>query len=464
MKEKSSQYVPFAERMRSAGLPERFIDNFAHYYGQLLAGDDGLIPESAIQPVKGLVDAETFTDALAGAGTRALRHTVAIKLNGGLGTSMGLTAAKSLLIVKEGLTFLDIIAHQVLCAGVPLLLMNSFATDADSLAVLRRYPELATPDLSLSFVQHKQPKVTVDGLSPAVWPEDPELEWCPPGHGDLYIALVTSGMLARLLARGIEYAFVSNADNLGATLDLGILGYFASERIPFLMEVADRTPSDRKGGHLACRRDGRLVLRELAQCPEADRDAFQDISRYRYFNTNNLWLHLPTLARVMEEQDYFLGLPMIRNLKTVDPRDKASPKVYQLETAMGSAIAVFEGAQAVRVPRSRFAPVKKTDDLLAVRSDAYRLTEHYRIELAPERGNVPPVVQLDPECYGLIDEMDARFPHGAPSLLQARSFQVKGDFRFGCGVVARGDVRLENAGPEQKLVPDGIVLEDETWP
>lgn len=464
MTEKLSQYAPFAERMRSAGLPERFIDNFAHYYGQLVGGYDGLIPESAIQPVNGLADAETFAADLADAGRSALRTTVTIKLNGGLGTSMGLTAAKSLLMVKDGLTFLDIIAHQSLCSGVPLLLMNSFATDEDSLAVLRRYPELASPDLPFSFVQHMQPKVFAADLSPALWPEDPELEWCPPGHGDLYIALVTSGMLARLLARGIEYAFVSNADNLGATLDLGILGYLASERIPFLMEVADRTPSDRKGGHLACRHDGRLVLRELAQCPEADRDAFQEIGRYRYFNTNNLWLHLPTLALIMEEQDYFLGLPMIRNLKTVDPRDRESPKVYQLETAMGSAISVFEGARAVRVPRSRFAPVKKTDDLLAVRSDAYRLTENYRIELAPDRGDVPPVVQLDPDFYGLIDEMDARFAHGAPSLLKARSFLVEGDFRFGCSVVARGDVRLENPEPEQRLVPDGMILEDETWP
>ncbi len=104
-------------------------------------------------------------------------------------------------------------------------------------------------------------------MAPAYWPESPAKEWNPPGHGDLYAAISTSGTLDQLLEGGYEYAFVSNSDNLGAVLDTEILGYFAEERLPFLMEVAHRTRADRKGGHLAQLENGQLILRELAQCP-----------------------------------------------------------------------------------------------------------------------------------------------------------------------------------------------------
>src|SRR5204863_6333635 len=210
-------------------------------------------------------------------------------------------------------------------ARLPLVLMNSFYTRDDSLAALQNYPDLKA-DVPLDFVQGRVPKLTADDLEPVEWPGDPDLEWAPPGHGDLYTSLVTSGMLGELLERGYEYAFVSNADNLGATLNERILGWFARERLPFAMEVADRTEADRKGGHLARRRDGGLVLRETAQTPDEDLDAFQDVARHRYFNTNNLWVNLRTLADVLEERGGVLGLPLIANRKTVDPSDPESPE------------------------------------------------------------------------------------------------------------------------------------------
>lgn len=457
------RFAPFKERMVAENLPEIFINNFAHYYTKLLAGDNGLIAESSVNPVKALPDAGRLSPHLIETGQSAIGQTVIIKLNGGLGTGMGLTGPKSLLVVKEGLTFLDIIAHQAVAIGAPLLLMNSFATDAESLAVLDRYPEL-TGELPHSFIQHKQPKVAAYDLSPAEWPDDPDLEWCPPGHGDLYIALVTSGMLDQLLNAGYEYAFISNADNLGAVLDPGILGYFIEKRLPFLMEVADRTAADRKGGHLARRKDGQLVLREVAQCPAEDIEAFQDINRHRYFNTNNLWLHLPTLKRVLVEREYFLGLPMIRNQKTIDPRDPNSMPVYQLETAMGSAITIFEGADAIRVPRSRFAPVKRTDDLLAVRSDAYILTDDYHVILSPEREGIPPAVEITGDHYKFVNDLDRSFPAGAPSLRHCRRLTINGKFRFGRGVVAYGEARFQNESDECIAVPDGLIVEDGRWP
>lgn len=454
-------FTPFAQKMRAEGLPEIVIRTFRFYYDQLAAGHTGMIPEAEIRPVSSLPDLEQLPVSLAVTGRAALPKTILLKLNGGLGTSMGLDTAKSLLIVKDGWTFLDIIAHQALGAGVPLVLMNSFATRADSLAALARYPALVGA-IPLDFMQHKVPKVLQADLAPATWPEDPDLEWCPPGHGDIYTALLTSGMLETLLDHGYEYAFVSNADNLGATLDPLILGYCVENRLPFLMEVADRTPADRKGGHLAQRTsDGRLILRESAQCPAEDMDAFQDVARYRYFNTNNLWLNLPALKVLLDERDGILGLPLIRNSKTLDPRNPSSPKVYQLETAMGAAIGLFEGAGALRVPRTRFAPVKTCDDLLAVRSDAYVLTGDWRIVPNPARRLPgPPVIGLDLRYYKLVDDLEARFPFGPPSLVRCERLVVQGDVRFGREVVCRGAVEVINEADRQAALADHQEIAD----
>ncbi len=459
----SAQFAPFYERMVAADLPKVFIDNFAYYYQQLLAGDDGMIPDSTLMPIASLPDSERLPAHLSEIGRAAVGQTVIIKLNGGLGTGMGLTGPKSLLVVKDGLTFLDIIARQAIDIGAPLLLMNSFATNQESLAVLASYTALQS-ELPLSFLQHKQPKVVAADFSPACSPCDPELEWCPPGHGDLYTALVTSETLPQLLALGYTYAFVSNADNLGAVLDLNILGYLAEKELPFLIEVADRTAADRKGGHLARRTDGRLILREIAQCPAEDMPAFQDIERHRYFNTNNIWLHLPTLQRVLQERGNRLGLPMIRNYKTIDPRDPDSTPVYQLETAMGSAIAVFDGAEAIRVPRARFAPVKRTEDLLAVRSDAYVLTADHRVVLVDERSGMPPAVELVGDYYRFVSDLESHFPAGAPSLRRCDSLVVEGEFEFGRDVVLRGEVRFHNDNGHCIIVPNGLVVENGQWP
>jgi UTP--glucose-1-phosphate uridylyltransferase len=446
------------EKMQQDGVADAAIRAFEHYYHQLEAGETGLMPESSIEPV---TDVAALDDLASDpdAERDALQKAIVLRLNGGLGTSMGLTAAKSLLEAKDGLSFLDVIARQVLAlrrdhdARLPLVLMDSFSTRSDSLAALDEYAELRS-DVPPDFLQNKEPKIRVDDLTPVEWPPDPALEWCPPGHGDLYTALVTSGMLAELLERGYEHAFVANSDNLGAVLEPRILAWIRAERIPFLMEVTDRTEADRKGGHLARRRDdGRLVLRETAQTPEEDLEALQDINRHRYVNTNNLWLDLRALDAAMRERNGVLGLPMIRNEKTVDPSDKSSPAVYQLETAMGAAIEVFEGARALRVPRSRFAPVKTTDDLLALRSDAYMLDGGAKVTLAPQRHGRVPFVTLDSDHFKLMRDFEARFPDGPPSLVQCDRLVVEGDVRFGAHVIVRGDVTV------RADVPDGAVLE-----
>ena len=371
-------FEPFRSLMVGAGQPEIAIENFKRHYRLLCGGASGLIPESEIAPVEQLQDAAKVPTPSPSIAERLLAKTAIVKLNGGLGTTMGLDRAKSLLVVKQGFTFLDIIASQAKLAGVPLVLMNSFRTERESLDALNEH-RLDNRGIPLSFLQHQVPKVLKESLAPASFPDDSELAWCPPGHGDLYLALVTSGELQSLIGAGIDYLFVSNADNLGATLDSSLLSYFAGNGLDFMMEAADRTLDDRKGGHLALR-GGALTLREVAQCPEIDKPSFQDISRHRFFNTNNIWINVPRLAEMMAREKNYLGLPLIRNLKTLDPNDSTTPQVYQLETAMGAAIAVFEKAAAVRVSRSRFAPVKTQADLDGVRSDAYELTTKFRLE------------------------------------------------------------------------------------
>merc|ERR1712139_271617 len=282
----------------------------------------------------------------------------------------------------------------------------------------------------LEFVQNKAPKVTKADLTPASWPADPSHEWCPPGHGDLYPAMLGSGALDKLLAKGFKYMFVSNSDNLGATMDLKLLTHFADSGAPFMMEVADRTEADKKGGHLATLKEGGgLTLRESAQCPKDDEKAFQDTTKYAYFNTNNLWVDLEKLKALFDANGGALPLPVMLNDKTIDPRDKKSTKVIQLETAMGAAISCFEGAIALNIPRTRFAPVKKTDDLIALRSDAYVLTPDFRIELHPDRKGVPPLVKLDGD-YKFVDQMETLIPNGVPSLIGCEKLKVEGKIEF----------------------------------
>ena len=264
--------------------------------------------------------------------------------------------------------------------------MDSEATQAPTLAALAARPELASPGLHEDFLQSMIPKIDVATGGPVSWPRAPELEWCPPGHGDIYGALRRSGALAALLDAGFTHAIVSNADNLGATADARIAAYVAGEGIPFLMEVVEGTEADRKGGHIARRRaDGRLVLRETAQTPEGEEESFRDFRRWRFYNTNNLWIDLRALEATLAAADGVLELPLIVNRKTVDPRDPASPAVVQLESAMGAAISSFAGAQVLRVPRSRFVPVKTTDDLLVLRSDVYELTAEMAVRAARTR-------------------------------------------------------------------------------
>jgi UTP--glucose-1-phosphate uridylyltransferase len=445
-------------KMRKAGIGQAAIDAFLFQYRKLLERDTGLIPEDSIAPVE---QPPRLDDAPAsGCPDELLAATVVFKLNGGLGTSMGLEGAKSLLAVRPGLTFLDVIVRQFLQTRsqhsdkLALYFLNSFNTSAGTRSALAQYADLGDP-AAMELLQSKAPKIDAKSLLPAIWPKNPQLEWCPPGHGDIYPSLLGSGLLQSLLSDGKTFLFVSNADNLGATLDLRLLRYFVESGAPFLMEVTRRTAADRKGGHLAKRnRDGRLLLRESAQCQEEDESAFQDIKRHRFFNTNNLWIRLDALGDALTACNGFIPLPMIRNQKNIDPRDKTSKKVYQLETAMGAAIECFADAGAIEVPRSRFAPVKTTGDLLAVRSDAYELDSQWRLAVRPERHGHPPIIRLSDE-YKFVDRLEKLIEEGVPSLVECHSLKIQGPWRLRGGVELVGDVSFLNHSTETRWIEPG---------
>ena len=449
------------EKMEAAGAPAEAVLAFENAYRRLVAGHEAMLPSAELEPADDVASLEQLPEA---DDADALERVALIKLNGGLATTMGLQEPKSLVQARDGRSFLEIIIGQTLAmrsrydVRLPLVLMNSEVTREATLSALASHHALAVDELSPDFLQSMIPKLEADSLAPVSWPRAPALEWCPPGHGDVYGALRRSGMLDALLERGFEYAMISNSDNLGAKLDPRVPAHLAANRIPFLMEVVTGTEADRKGGHIARRRsDGQLILRESAQTPPEDEASFRDFRRWRYYNTNNLWVDLRVLAATLERAHGVLELPLIVNRKTVDPRDPSSTPVIQLESAMGAAIESFEGASLLLVPRTRFAPVKTTNDLLVLRSDVYAVSDALEVEPIEARSERLPFVELDKQVYGLIDEFEARFPDGPPSLRDAERLIVRGDVTFQRDVVVRGAVDIDASEP--RTIEAGTVLE-----
>ena len=443
------------KKMRQADLNEDVINNFIKYYTQLKEGNTGKLSHDIIEAPNrlNLVNYDSLTKEE----DELLDQLAVIKLNGGLGTSMGLNKAKSLLPVKGEMTFLDILSNQIITlrdkykSRIPLIFMNSFKTQEDTLNLLANYKNLKTSDLDLDFLQNKYPRIRQDNFLPLNL-EDDDQNWNPPGHGDIYSALYSSGLLDSLISKGYNYAFISNSDNLGAVIDPLIFTYMVRHEVPFIMEVCRRTEMDKKGGHLAQTNDGKLILREVAQCPEDEIEEFQDIKKYSFFNTNNLWINLKTLKEILMENNNFVNLPIIINPKIVE-----DIPVYQIETAMGAAISVFEGAKALVVPRSRFAPVKKTNDLLLIWSDVYKLNSEYQIVLT-EGLDAAPTIELDSEYYKTVEQLKTHFKE-VPSLIQCNSLKVQGNIHFGKDVVIVGDVVIRS--DEKERISDSIFNNEE---
>lgn len=473
----SNAFETSARKMREHGMSDIAVAQFSNLYDRWQDDSgDPWIREKDVEPLTGV---PSFRDIYAtidhDQAVHAFAKTAFLKLNGGLGTSMGLEAAKSLLPVRRHkarrMRFIDIILGQVVTArqrlnvSLPLTFMNSFRTAKDTQKVLRRSRTFHQDDIPVSIVQHQEPKIETETGMPVEHPENPELEWCPPGHGDLYSTIWESGLLDDLEAKGFKYLFISNSDNLGARPSRTLAQYFENSGAPFMVEVARRTEADRKGGHFVRDRyTGRLVLREMTQVEDSDKAFAQDIARHPYFNTNSIWVRIDALKAKLAKYDGVLPLPVIRNYKTVDPTDPGTTPVVQLETAMGAAIGLFDGALCVQVDRMRFLPVKTTDDLFIMRSDRFHLTDSYEME---DGNYLFPAVDLDERYYRNINDFNERFPYSVPSLAAANSVTIHGDWTFGQNVSFYGDAVLEDRGRPSYVPNGGFVgpqgIEPDAW-
>jgi len=379
-----------------------------------------------------------------------------LKLNGGLGTSMGCVGPKSVIEVRSELSFLDLNVLQTNDlnmqhnAKVPLILMNSFNTHDDTLKVITKYTNVKEP--IRTFNQSRFPRIIKDSLLPMAKDPQGDLEdWYPPGHGDVYRALYNSGLLDEMLREGKEFVFLSNIDNLGATVDLKILHYMESNKIDFLAEVTDKTRSDIKGGTLI-EYEGKARLFEIAQCPPSKVDEFKSIKKFKIFNTNNLWISLKAIKELVQA-DKLKDVEVI-----VNPKKARGKEVIQLETAAGAAIQFFNNAKGVNVPRSRFLPVKSTSDLFVVQSNLYQLLNGY-LMLDPKRPypSVPTVTLGDK--FKNVGDYNIRL-RGIPNILELDQLTVSGDVTFGSGVTLKGTVIIVANQGCRIDIPDGAVIEN----
>ncbi|XP_018027573.1 UTP--glucose-1-phosphate uridylyltransferase isoform X1 [Hyalella azteca] len=397
--------------------------------------------------------------------SKLLDKLVVVKLNGGLGTSMGCQGPKSVIPVRSELTFLDLTVQQIehlnrtYNSSVALVLMNSFNTDEDTQKVIRKYQGLNVK--LYTFNQSRYPRINKESLMPIgrTMGTDTDLEaWYPPGHGDFYEAFSNSGLLQEFINQGKEYVFISNIDNLGATVDLNILNFLVGEEAQqqppceFLMEVTDKTRADVKGGTLI-KYDNKLRLLEIAQVPKDHLEDFKSVKTFKIFNTNNLWIKLDAMARVVQNQS--LDMEVIINHKTLDN----GLNIIQLEQAVGAAVKSFNGAHGINVPRSRFLPVKKTDDLLLVMSNLYRLQNGALIMSPLRMFPTTPLVKLGPNHFARVKEFLKRFA-SVPDMLELDHLTVSGDVTFGKGVSLRGTVIIIANHGDRIDIPPGAILEN----
>lgn len=375
-----------------------------------------------------------------------LNKLAVLKLNGGLGTTMGMVGPKSAIKVKNGKNFIDLVYTQLDALNkkygteVPLILMNSFNTDERTKKIIKKYSDIKT------IKQSVFPRISAENLMPISGEE----MWYPPGHGDVFITLINSGMLDELIAEGKEYLFISNIDNLAATVDLKILQYFASEDLDFCMELTEKTRADIKGGTLI-NYNGILTLLEIAQVPSNKKSEFTSVRKFKVFNTNSIWIRLKALKEI--DIDKF-DLDIIQNKKVVN-----GESVIQLETAMGAAIKNFPSNCGILVPRTRFLPIKTCSDLFLVESNVFEEKNGYLSYNPNKLTKSNPTVKLIGKNFSKITEYEEAF-ESIPDIVDLEILTVVGDVKFGKNVVLKGIVVIMSPDGSSIQIPEGSVLED----
>ena len=438
--------------LRRDGASSELITEFLRRIERVYSGATGKIKWETVSDLK-KEDYIFWEDLPSPSKASSFSNLVVIKLNGGLGTSMGLNKAKSLLPIYQGQSFMQIFCRQIeylrqrtqIC--FPTLLMNSFATRKDTLneSCVKKLNQNTVGNIPVDFLQNRIPRIYKDSLLPLDSVSEKD-KWCPPGHGDVFWALQSSGLLNQLIQNGIRVAFISNGDNLGALPEPRILEYFLKEGLEWISEITPKTITDIKGGILYRRIGSRksppsqidsIDLLETAQLPKEHVLEFQDIKRFPYFNVNNLWVNLQALKQRLESQA--LNLPLIINQKQITGKE-----ILQLETAMGAAIGCFPNSRILVVPRSRFLPVKSCSDLLLRRSDLFELnpeTAEFSSQLL-KQGKQEPTIILD-QFYQRLPDFEHLFPY-IPSLQEASRLEVKGKVCFDLPIKIHGEVYFES--------------------
>jgi len=385
-----------------------------------------------------------------------------VKLNGGLGTTMGCTGPKSMVEAHDGKTFLDLIVEQlkevnrVYEVDVPLVLLCSFNTYWETLKILPKYAKSGVR--VFTYLQSTHPRFDEATLLPVaekLYVSDDE--WYPPGHVEVFPYLVSSGVYDILAKEGKEYIFVSNVDNLGAIVDLSILNYIHSQKLDFAVEVTPKTMLDVKGGTLIDQ-NGQLRLLEIAQVPREHIPDFESIRKFSIFNTNNMWVRMQAMKEIVDSGRIYTDLDIIVNRKPYKGRT-----VVQLEIASAASISFFKRAAGICVPRTRFLPVKGTSDLFLLQSNLFKFMNGTATQ-NPDRMQACGTMTLPRARFGpefkFVKDFLARFPQGVPDIVGLEDLVVNGDVTFGKGVVLRGHVVIV-APPGSKIqIPSGTILEN----
>ncbi|KAL3963884.1 hypothetical protein ACCO45_000888 [Purpureocillium lilacinum] len=401
-----AETVEDTEQKKRPQLFETEMDNFFALFRRYLndkAKGNAVDWDRIAPPAQGqVVDYEDLANSES---VNFLSKLAVLKLNGGLGTSMGCVGPKSVIEVRDGMSFLDLSVRQIeylnrtYDVNVPFILMNSFNTNDDTAAIIKKYEG------------HNNPQ----GLAPACPQGLQVLHYrvVPPGHGDVFESLYNSGILDKLIERGIEIIFLSNVDNLGAVVDLRILQHMVETKAEYIMELTNKTKADVKGGTIIDY-EGSVRLLEIAQVPKEH-----------------------AIKRVVENDE--LEMEIIPNGKTIpgDKKGESDISIIQLETAVGAAIRHFKNAHGVNVPRRRFLPVKTCSDLMLVKSDLYTL-KHGQLQMSAARFGDAPLIKLGGD-FKKVSDFQKRIP-SIPKVLELDHLTITGAVNLGRGVTLKGTV------------------------
>lgn len=425
-------------------LRSRFLNKEALDWDTVLPPDQSFFDDYLNFPQPSIPEIKDFLDKV-----------VILKLNGGLGIGMGLKGPKSAIEVYPGITFLDLTVMHVehmntkYFCDIPLVLMNSFNTDEETKKIIHKYAHSKVK--ITTFQQSKYPRFYKDTLNPIPRPGAPfdPKEWYPPGSGDVFSSLKASGMLDKFIKEGKEYIFISNVENLGAVLDMKILAHVFSTKPEFALEVTDRISTDVTGGFLG-KVDGKVHLMELSQVPHEKISHFTP-RNYRYWNTNNLWVNLAAVQKVINDKT--LELDFVVTNVTTDSRHQ-----ILLETPAGMAIQNFASSRAIHVPRIRYRPVKSTSQLMLAQSNIFQFHKGEMIMNPKREPATVPLIKLGEEfskASGYAQRLKS-----IPDLVELEHLTVSGDVHFGADITLKGTVIIVANHGERVDIPDGVILEN----